>query len=152
MADPIGPDVLVVGSGIAGSLLAERLAAQAIRVAILEAGPLIDRPDAVERFWKAPSKVPESPYPMSREAPHPTVADLDAWYVQAGPDKFKSTYLKAVGGTTWHWLGTCLRFVPDDFRLRAKFGRGVDWPIRYQDLSPWYDAAEKAIGVAGDSS
>jgi glucose dehydrogenase len=151
MADPIRADVLIVGSGIAGSLLAERLASQDTKVAILEAGPRIDRPYAVERFWNAPLKVPESPYPMSRETPHPTVADLDAWYVQAGPDKFKSTYLKAVGGTTWHWLGTCLRFLPDDFRLRTKFGRGVDWPIRYEDLAPWYDAAEKAIGVSGDS-
>src|SRR5436309_7136174 len=151
MVDSIGADVLIVGSGIAGSLLAERLASPDTRVAMLEAGPRIDRADAVERFWKAELKVPESPYPMSREAPHPTVADLDAWYVQAGPDKFKSTYLKVVGGTTWHWLGTCLRFLPDDFRLRSEFGRGVDWPIQYEDLAPWYDAAEKAIGVSGDS-
>jgi choline dehydrogenase-like flavoprotein len=151
MVDHIGADVLIVGSGIAGSLLAERLASQDTKVAILEAGPRIDRPDAVERFWKAELKFPESPYPMSRETPHPTVADLDAWYVQAGPDKFKSTYLKVVGGTTWHWLGTCLRFLPDDFRLRTKYGRGVDWPVQYEDLVPWYEAAEKAIGVSGDS-
>jgi choline dehydrogenase-like flavoprotein len=55
-----------------------------------------------------------------------------------------------VGGTTWHWLGTTLRFVPDDFRLRSKFGVAVDWPIAYDDLEPWYCEAEQELGVAGD--
>jgi choline dehydrogenase-like flavoprotein len=68
-----------------------------------------------------------------------------------GPNKFKSTYLKVVGGTTWHWLGTCLRFVPNDFRLRTAHGRGIDWPISYDELEPFYGEAEHEIGVAGDS-
>ena len=55
-----------------------------------------------------------------------------------------------MGGTTWHWLGTALRFVPDDFRLRSRFGVGIDWPISYDDLEPWYCEAERELGVAGD--
>ena len=55
-----------------------------------------------------------------------------------------------MGGTTWHWLGTTLRFVPDDFRLRSRFGVGVDWPLSYDDLEPWYCEAERELGVAGD--
>lgn len=152
MAAEINADVIIVGSGVAGSLVAYELAKIGVSVAILEAGPRVERQQAVQQFWNAVVKVPECPYPISPHAPHPTTDNPDGWYIQAGPDKFRSTYLRVVGGTTWHWLGTCLRFVPDDFRLQTKFGRGVDWPLSYDDLEPWYGAAEDALGVAGDAS
>ena len=107
-----------------------------MRVAVLEAGPRIDRAAALRQYANAPAKTPESPYPATPEADHPLALDLDHWYRQAGPHQFKSTYLKAVGGTTWHWLGTCLRFLPNDFRLRSAYGQGVDWPIDYAALEP----------------
>ncbi len=144
-------DVVIVGSGVAGALLAERLAKANVRVAILEAGPRIDRGKAFQRFVNAPIKTPESPYPPTQEADHPVGYDLDHWYRQSGPDKFKSTYIKAVGGSTWHWLGTCLRFLPNDFRLQSLYGRGMDWPIGYAELEPFYQQAETELGVAGDS-
>ena len=144
-------DVVIVGSGVAGALLAERLAKANVRVAILEAGPRIDRGKALQRFVNAPIKTPESPYPPTPEADHPVGYDLDHWYRQSGPDKFKSTYIKAVGGSTWHWLGTCLRFLPNDFRLQSLYRRGMDWPIGYAELEPFYQQAETELGVAGDS-
>ena len=148
----IDADVVVVGSGIAGALLAARLAETGVDVAILEAGPRIDRGKALQAFVQAPVKTPESPYPRTPHADHPVSHDVDHWYRQAGPDKFKSTYLKAVGGTTWHWLGTCLRFLPSDFALRTRYGKGVDWPIGYDDLEPHYMQAERELGVAGDDA
>ena len=150
MAD-IEADVIIVGSGISGALLAAKLAQAGVKVAILEAGARVDRAEARQRFWNAPVRVPECPYPPTPEAEHPISNDPDYWYRQAGPNKFKSTYLKVVGGTTWHWLGTCLRFVPNDFRLRTAHGRGLDWPISYDELEPFYSEAEHEIGVAGDS-
>jgi len=149
--DDIEADVIVVGAGIAGALLAARLAAAGVKVAILEAGARVDRDAATQRFWDAPVKVPECPYPPTPQAEHPISNDPDYWYRQTGPDKFKSTYLKQVGGTTWHWLGTCLRFVPNDFRLSTLYGRGVDWPFGYDDLEPYYGEAENEIGVSGDN-
>jgi choline dehydrogenase-like flavoprotein len=151
MADDINADVIIVGSGISGAIMASKLAAAGLEVAILEAGKSVDRQDAVETYWKAAIKVPECPYPPVPQAMHPISNDLDYWYRQTGPDKFASTYIKVVGGTTWHWLGTCLRLVPNDFRLRSLYGQGVDWPISYDDLEPFYGQAEDEIGVSGDS-
>jgi choline dehydrogenase-like flavoprotein len=151
MAD-IEADVIIVGSGISGALLAARLSAAGVKIAILEAGAPVDRSAATQRFWDAPFKVPECPYPASPEADHPVSNDPDYWYRQVGPDKFKSTYVKVVGGTTWHWLGTCLRLVPNDFRLNAAYGRGIDWPLGYDELEPFYGQAETEIGVSGDSA
>ena len=145
-------DIVIVGSGVAGALAAARLTTSGVRVLILEAGPRVQRDQAVDQFARALIKTPESPYPNAPYAPHPREDQIDEYYVQAGPDKFVSAYLRQVGGTTWHWLGTCLRLVPDDFRLRSRFGVGVDWPISYDDLEPWYCAAERELGVAGDGS
>ncbi len=145
-------DVLIVGAGIAGAMIATRLASAGVRVVLVEAGPRIDRGKSVVQFYNALIKVPECAYPNTAYAPHPRSDDLDSYYVQTGPQKFASTYLRQVGGTTWHWLGTCLRLVPDDFRLATRFGRGVDWPLDYAALEPWYGEAENEIGVAGDSA
>ena len=79
---------------------------------ILEAGGEVDRAMAVQAYWDAVIKVPECPYPPTPQAMHPISNDLHSWYEQAGPDLFSSTYIEVVGGTTWHWLGTCLRLVP----------------------------------------
>ncbi len=145
-------DVVIVGSGIAGALAAKGLAEAGLSVLILEAGPRTTRGDNLARYQSAPVKVPESPYPNAPYARHPTTDDSDSYYVQAGPVPFRSTYVRLVGGTTWHWLGTMIRLVPDDFALKTRFGRGVDWPISYDDLEPWYSLAEHEIGIAGDSS
>ena len=152
MSTSFTADVLIVGSGIAGALLAARLAAKGVNVIIMEAGASVDRAQAVQTFAKALVKVPESAYPPVPQAVHPLTHQPTGWYQQSGPDLFKSTYLKVVGGTTWHWLGTCLRLLPSDFALHTHFGRGVDWPISYVDLEPFYGQAEQEIGVAGDGS
>jgi len=152
MAEDISADVIIVGSGISGALLAARLAAEGVKVAILEAGGEVDRGTAVQTYWDAVIKVPECPYPATPQAMHPVSNDLHFWYEQTGPDLFSSTYLKVVGGTTWHWLGTCLRFVPNDFRLKTLYGQAVDWPISYDELESFYGQAEQEIGVSGDAA
>jgi len=146
----IEADIVIVGSGVAGALIADSLAAASVKVAILEAGDEIDRSEAVERFHGELIKTPESGYPVGPDADHPLSRDPDYWYRQNGPDKFLSTYIKAVGGTTWHWLGTAIRMSPNDFRLESTYGRGVDWPVSYDELEPFYVEAEHQLGVSGE--
>jgi glucose dehydrogenase len=152
MAEPLQANVVIVGAGVAGMLAAYKLAQAGAKVIVLEAGPPVNRNEAVATYRNAVAKTPKSPYPDTSYAPRPTVLDLSGYYVQEGPVLFKSTYERRVGGTTWHWLGTTLRHLPNDFRLHSLYGVGMDWPISYEQLEPWYSAAEQELGVAGDST
>ena len=145
----IRTDVVIVGAGIAGALLATELARSGVDLVLLDSGPRVDRAEAVELFRQASARVPEAPYPSLAYAPRPTVVDPTGYYVQEGPELFGSTYERRVGGTTWHWLGTAIRLIPSDFEMKSRYGVGVDWPIGYDDLEPWYSRAEKEIGVSG---
>jgi choline dehydrogenase-like flavoprotein len=141
-------DVLIVGAGVAGALIAYSLAGAGARVTVVEAGPQVDRGVALNRLERAAIRVPEAPYEMAPYAESPATIK-DTYIQQDGPDPFRSTYLRLVGGTTWHWLGTALRLLPSDLELRSRYGVGEDWPLRYSDLAPWFDAAESELGVSG---
>lgn len=149
-SETVTADVLIVGAGVAGSLIAYELAQSGAHVTVLESGPSVDRGEAVDLFRKAVAKVPESAYADVPYAPRPSTLDLRAYYVQDGPDTFAATYERRVGGTTWHWLGTALRLLPNDFKMQTAYGVGIDWPISYDDVAPWYDRAERELGVSGD--
>jgi choline dehydrogenase-like flavoprotein len=123
----------------------------------------------VEAFQASLVNVPNTPYPNNPNAPQADVLDIrqvlgqpapgqppasvpdtQGYLVQTGPLPFQSDYTRALGGTTLHWLGTCLRMLPNDFQLRSRYGQGVDWPISYEQLRPYYERAEaEIIGVAG---
>src|SRR5262245_15773740 len=106
-------DIVIIGSGVAGAMTAARLAKVGVKTLILEAGPRVQRGQALQQFERAVNKSTESPYPDVPYARHPLEGALDNYLVQAGPEKFLSSYLRQVGGTTWHWLGTAIRLVPD---------------------------------------
>lgn len=152
MAEAFTADVVFVGSGIAAAVAGAKLAQSGINVLFLEAGPETNHAIATTNFQKSVSKAQDSPYPMQPYAPQPVEADFGAYYVQMGPETFRGQQARLVGGTTWHWGGLAARFKPNDFRLATEYGVGVDWPIGYDDLAPWYDLAESEIGVAGDNS
>ncbi|MCC6197807.1 MAG: GMC family oxidoreductase [Burkholderiales bacterium] len=142
-------DVVIVGSGIAGAMTGYTLARNGVKVLILEAGPRVDRANATALFRRSPTKTPNAPYPAHPKVPQPDEDSIGSYYVQAGPVTFRGLQARCVGGTTWHWGGLTLRYRPNDFMLKSKFGVGVDWPLRYADLERWYGEAESEIGVCG---
>ena len=153
MSPHLEADVVIVGSGVAGSLVAWRLAEAKLKVLILEAGPRIDRTEALKLFLAARDKNISAPFPPLPYAP--ATQRQNGWadyYINAGPDIFRGTYMRGVGGSTWHWAGSVLRYRPSDFRMRSRFGVGLDWPISYEQLEPFCDEAEQALGVAGSNT
>jgi choline dehydrogenase-like flavoprotein len=165
-------DVVIVGAGPVGAILAGELSRPDARgrpgasVLVLEAGVATGRTwqeyqGNVEQYRAAGFKVPNSPYYSPPDVPSPNVLDIrkltpgsvpddTGYFVQDGPMPFGSDYLRAQGGTMLHWLGTCLRMVPADFEMDSRYGHGVDWPLSYEDLSPFYDRAELELGVAAN--
>lgn len=153
-------DVVIVGSGITGSILAFKLATAGKRVLIIEAG--VDarggRGEFVRKFHLTNIPDPESPYPDDNvNAPRPVthvdggkLKNPDAYWFQNGPQPFSSCYERQTGGTTWHWMGLYPRLLPNDFRMQAQYGVALDWPIGYADLEPFYRESEELVGVAGD--
>ncbi|MBV8524236.1 MAG: GMC family oxidoreductase [Acetobacteraceae bacterium] len=141
--------VLVVGSGVAGGLVAHRLATAHIPVTILEAGPRLDRAQIVENFRKGSAKNNfMMPYPGTPHAPNPIPGENN-YIIQKGAYPYDAQYIRGVGGTTWHWAAAAWRLLPNDFRLRSTYGVGRDWPISYDDVEPFYYRAEEALGVSG---
>ena len=165
-------DVIVVGAGMAGSVMAYQLGLAGLKVLVLESGPAIppNRSEYLERFYTAVLKAPESPYPPEQSeqtpakqfAPRATIQDLitagsddpnklqKSYLVQKGKQLFASTYERVGGGTMWHWMGTALRLLPNDFRMQSVYKVGVDWPISYDDLQTAYCRAEEEMGVSAD--
>src|SRR5690349_9248329 len=152
MSEPLSADVVIVGSGVSGSLIAWRLAEGGLKVLILEAGPRIDRVEAFKTYLTARDKNAGAPYPPTPYAPAPLWNGGKNYYINTGADIFRGMYTRGVGGSTWHWAGSVLRQRPSDFRMKSRFGIGVDWPISYEDLAPFYDEAERVLGVAGSDT
>lgn len=148
-SDALSADVIVIGAGAVGSFMAWQLASQGAKVLMIEAGPRIDRATAVDHFYNSAVKGPNAPYPSEAYAPHPMHAH--DYMVQAGPQVFGGSFLRAVGGTTWHWTGFATRFRPDDFKTKTLYGVGEDWPLAYEDLLDHYLFIEREWGTAGDN-
>ncbi|SAI51398.1 gluconate dehydrogenase subunit [Bordetella ansorpii] len=147
-------DLLVIGSGVMGSVLAARVAKAGKSVTILEAGPRVTRSEIVERFRNAPIKLSltniklqgaGSPFPNPPHIPS-TYGD---YLQQSGPVKYPTKYLRVVGGTTWHFGSALWRMIPNDFKIQTLYGQGRDWPMTYDELEPYYNEAEEELGVSG---
>lgn len=146
---PQSPQLCVIGAGVAGGLVAKRAAEAGMRVTILDCGPRLDRAELLERFRQSANQSLMAPYPEVEHAPQPGVPRTDDYLIQKGPDPYDQQYIRAVGGTTWHWGAATWRYLPNDMRIKSLYGVGRDWPISYDDIEPWYYEAEVELGVAG---
>lgn len=164
-------DAIVVGLGASGGIIAEQLASAGVRVIGLEKGPHYSQDDFrlkhdEIRYYTRGTMVPQlSTDPVTWRATEEEDAVLLPW--ATGPlGTSEPLHLPpsiGTGGGSIHWGGACWRFREADFRMRTaiveRFGPGaipedstmVDWPIRYEDLEPYYDRVEWELGVSGQA-
>lgn len=129
-------DAVIVGSGAAGSLMAARLAAAGKKVVILEAGPQRGMSDLVSsQIWSRRLKVPAGTALTGGRDPL-SVGFASGW---------------GTGGSALHHYACWFRLHEEDFEMKSRFGQGVDWPLSYADLRPWYDLVQAEVGISGDA-
>jgi choline dehydrogenase-like flavoprotein len=137
------PDVVVIGSGAGGAVVAKELTEAGVNVVVLEAGrrynPDKDYPTGRTDFELAARTVfsPENP-----------LRDL---YTTGDGSFFSYNRSKGVGGSTLKYVAMSPRMHESDFRVRSEDGVADDWPITYAELEPYYSRVEYELGVAGPS-
>ncbi|MFM7672801.1 MAG: GMC oxidoreductase [Bacteroidota bacterium] len=157
-------DAIVVGSGISGGWAAKELTEKGFNVLLLERGRNIehikDYVNANKEPWEFPHRglkptqemlqdypVLRRDYPLNEEVLDYWVKDKECPYTETKPFAWFRGY--HVGGRSLMWGRQSYRWNKWDFEANLKDGHGVDWPIRYEDLAPWYSHAEKFAGIQG---
>jgi choline dehydrogenase-like flavoprotein len=158
-------DAIVIGSGMSGGIAAKELCERGLKVLMLERGndvdPAKDFNDMVMPWeYKNTNMVPEDEVARDYQVQSQCYAFnettkkfwvKDSEHPYSTPDDKPFTWIRGyqVGGRSIMWGRQSYRMSQMDFEANAKDGYGCDWPIRYEDLAPWYDHVEKFIGVAG---
>jgi choline dehydrogenase-like flavoprotein len=154
---------IVIGSGISGGWAAKELCEKGLKTLVLERGRNIEHIKDYPTMNKAPwefknrgavtkKMLDENPL-ISKAAgyddttQHFFVKDKDHPYIQEKPFDWIRGY--QVGGKSLIWGRACARWSDMDFAMPARDGYGIDWPIRYKDIAPWYSHVEQFIGVCG---
>jgi choline dehydrogenase-like flavoprotein len=152
-------DVCIVGSGAAGGMAAKVLTEAGLDVVMLEAGPLLNPArHYTEHQW--PYNLPHRGVGVGGTGYNSAgshefdvaniVQDIPGEpYSNAPGSAFRWTRARLLGGRTNHWNCVTLRFSDHDMRTRSLRGYGEDWPVRYEELAPYYDKVETLIGVYG---
>ena len=158
-------DAIVVGSGISGGWAAKELCEAGLKTLVLERGRMVthikDYPTANMDDWDFPNNGELSREQKARQqkqartgytvrAPHNIwfVDDIDHPYNETKRFDWMRGY--HVGGRSIMWGRHSYRWSDIDFEANKNDGYGVDWPVRYKDIAPWYDKVESYIGVTGE--
>ena len=157
-------DAIVVGTGVSGGWAAKELCEKGLKTLVLERGRMVehikDYPTMNDDHWDYPAgdiktrKIRERQPKQNRtgqvreHSKHFFVDDIDNPYNEKKPFNWLRGY--HVGGRSLTWGRQVYRLGDIDFEANAKDGIGVDWPIRYKDIAPWYDYVEEYIGISGE--
>jgi choline dehydrogenase-like flavoprotein len=160
-------DAIVVGSGISGGWVAKELCERGLKVLMLERGPEVRHGEDYSQDLAASLRRSEDQIALEeREKHYPYYAgvsyalfesnkafwasDYDHPYETAPGKPYRWIRGYQLGGRSLTWGRQSYRWAPQDFESNLKDGHGVDWPIRYDDLAPWYDHVEAFAGISGD--
>ncbi len=159
-------DAIVVGSGMSGGIVAKELAEQGLQVLLLERGTHYEHGSGYTTEHKAPWEFPyrngvppaveqadyavqSLHYSFSDATQRFFIKDSERPYVQETPYRWIAADI--VGGRSLLWARQSYRWSDLDFEANARDGHGVDWPIRYGDIAPWYDHVERFVGITGSA-
>ncbi|MEK9808410.1 MAG: FAD-dependent oxidoreductase, partial [Halieaceae bacterium] len=132
-----GADTVIVGAGAAGLLLAARLAEAGEKVTVLEAGPERSTQDLISsQIWAR--KLKWSGPAVEEAGNHPVGHAFNAG--------------SGTGGSAVHHYGVWLRLHESDFTVATDHGVGLDWPLSYEELRPYYDRIQTEVGISGDAT
>ncbi|HLO81341.1 MAG TPA: GMC family oxidoreductase [Chitinophagaceae bacterium] len=157
-------DAIVIGSGISGGWAAKELCEKGLKTLVLERGRMVehlkDYPTATMNPWEFPHRG-EMPAKFMKENPlitkaagfgedtaHFFIRDKDHPYVQEKAFDWIRGY--QVGGKSLIWGRACPRWSANEFISPARDGYGIEWPITYEEVAPWYSHVERFIGVSGN--
>jgi choline dehydrogenase-like flavoprotein len=157
-------DAIVIGSGISGGWAAKELCDHGLKTLVLERGRNIkhlkDYPTATKSPWEfehrgSVTEAYRKENPLISKAAgfgedtaHFFIKDKDHPYVQEKPFDWIRGY--QVGGKSLIWGRACQRWSEFEFTAPARYKYGLDWPIRYNDVAPWYSHVEKFAGICGN--
>jgi choline dehydrogenase-like flavoprotein len=161
-------DAIVVGSGITGGWAAKELTGHGLKTLVLERGRHVEhgkdyitedvgnwefrfRGMGDRKLFEAEYQVQSQCYAFGEATRHFFVNDKENPYAH-DPDKpFSWIRGYHLGGRSLMWGRQCYRWSDLDFEANARDGFGVDWPIRYKDIEPWYDYVEPFVGISGSA-
>lgn len=157
-------DAIVVGTGVSGGWAAKELTEKGLKTLVLDRGRMVkhgEYPTAFQQIWDLPyagrpaqadleqQRVTHRAGVLTQANKHWFVNDNEHPYTETKPFGWVRGY--HVGGRSIMWGRQSYRWSPMDFEANAKETIAVDWPIRYEDLAPWYDRVESFIGVSGQA-
>ena len=160
-------DAIVVGSGISGGWAAKELCEKGLKTLVLERGRDVKHVQDYPTMNKAPWEfdhrglesqevkenyyVQKKTYAFDEGTKHFFVNDKENPYTTPKDKEFRWHRGHQVGGRSLTWGRQSYRLSEMDFEANAKDGVGVDWPIRYKDIAPWYDYVERFVGISGQN-
>lgn len=154
-------DVIVIGSGITGGFAAKEFCEKGLKTLLIERGRNVehvkDYPTATLHPWEFEYRLNTDSKEKSNNPIRSAAADagnlhffadeINHPYIQEKPFNWIRGY--QVGGKSLTWGRQCYRLSDLDFNANLKDGIGIDWPVRYKDISPWYDYVENYVGISG---
>jgi choline dehydrogenase-like flavoprotein len=162
-------DAIVIGSGMSGGWSAKELTERGLKVLVLERGPeIVPERDYTDRVlpWDRPNldRIPQDEiaehypkqyggvaYAIKETTKHFWVKDSEHPYEEAEGTRYDWLRGYHTGGRSIMWSRQTYRLGPQDFEANQREGIGVDWPVRYDDIAPWYDYVERFAGIAGNA-